>query len=263
MKNLKQILVLILILTTIFSCKKKENEQSTLSKETLSAKWIVDDASVFASFEFNKSGNYIVVVNSAAKSGKGQIVLFGTYEIIDSKTIILSDLGTISITEIGKNSIRFSIVLDSSPGDEIIITATKSDEIPNSARTALLCRTWDLISVNGVSVAGTDMELTVLFSAAGTYFVSFANPSDLGDGGLAWWTWKDNTQQSFCYSWDGEPTCDGTNEVEIAELTSSEAIIIEDTETYVLQPTSNAKSAVSMTSKALSTPKMVRGVFKK
>jgi hypothetical protein len=154
-------------------------------------------------------------------------------------------------------------VLDISPSDEIIVTATKSDEIPNSAKTALLCRTWNLITVNGESVAGTDMELTVLFSAAGTYFVSFANPADQNDGGLARWTWKDNTQQSFCYSWDGEPTCDGTNEVEVAELTATQATIIEATETYVLQPASNAKSAVSMTSNVLSGSKLARGIFKK
>lgn len=200
---MKQILVAILVLISIFSCKKDENKpKDTLSKETISAKWTVDGISVFESFEFNKSGNYIIVKYTKTKSTNNQIVLFGTYVIIDDKTIVLSDFGKIMISKIGDNSINFSILLDSNPNNEISIIATKQEEMQNSTKTELLCRTWEMVTVNGDDVTGTDNEFTVLFSAAGTYFVTFANPEDENDGGLAQWKWKDETETKLLYSWE-------------------------------------------------------------
>ena len=109
MKNLKQILIAILVLTSIISCKKDEKEpNATLEKETISAKWVVGGSSGYKSFEFNKSGNYIVVKSTTIKSTNDEIVLFGTYEIIDNTTIELSDFGTLKISEINENSISFS-----------------------------------------------------------------------------------------------------------------------------------------------------------
>jgi hypothetical protein len=262
MKNLKQILVAILVLTSIYSCKKDE-QKDILSKETISAKWVVNGTSDYKSFEFNKSGNYIVVKSATTKSTNDVIVLFGTYDIIDKTTIVLSDFGTLKISEINDNSITFSFKLTSNPDNEINIIATKQKEMQNSTKTELLCRTWEMVTVNGEDVVGTDMELTVLFSSAGTYFVSYAIPEDGNDGGLAQWKWKDETETKLLYSWDEIPVWDEEDYVEIPELTSNKLKIIEDEDTYVLQPVSNTKSAIIKTSKNLSNRIMKSGFFKK
>lgn len=249
MRNFLRILAFVLVLTSIFSCKKDEGKTKTiLEKETISAKWTVDGTSVFESFEFNKSGNYIVVKTTGTKSTNSQVVLFGTYEILDNETIVLSDLGTMKILNIGENSISFKITINSDLNTEISITATKQDITASSSKTALLCRTWKMVSLNGESVVGTEYELSVLFSDAGTYFVEFDNPDDESDGGLAQWTWKDSNETKFCYSWEGDPTCDGENEVEITELTKSVLKISEvylgiETLLYVFEPANNTKSA--------------------
>lgn len=263
MKQLIVFVTVFTILASINSCKKDENKTNDpIDKETISAKWIVDGTSDYESFEFNLSGNYIIVKEDAKKSKNELVVLFGTYEIIDDKTIILSDFGKIIVSEVGENTISFLIVLDSDPDNKISINAIKKDEMQTSTRTELLCRTWELVTVDGEDVAGTDMELTVLFSAAGTYFVSFANPEGENDGGLAQWKWKDGNEIILCYSWEGEPTCDGTHEVEISELTTNKLKIIEYEMIYVLRPASNRKSAIISSGNFLDT-KSINRFFKK
>lgn len=253
MRNLKMISLAILVLTFITACNKDENDpKETLEKSAISAKWNVDNSSEYESFEFNESGNYIVVENTTTKSTDDQIVLFGTYEIIDNKTIVLSDFGTLTISGINENSISFSIQLTSNPDNEIIIHASKQEEMESSVNTKLLCRTWEMVTINDTSVVGTDMELTVLFSAAGTYFVSYTNPDDENVGGLAQWKWKDEAQTQILYSWDETPIWDEANSIEVPELTTSTLKVIEDGDTYVLQPVSNKKSAIIKTSKRLS-----------
>ena len=264
MKFLKQILVAIFVLTFIPSCDKDENEpKENLEKAAISAKWIVSNPSKYESFEFNESGNYIVVENTITKSTNDKIILFGTYEIIDNKTIILSDFGTLTISKINENSISFSIQLTSNPDNEIIIDASKQEEMESSARTVLLCRTWQLLTVNDTSVIGTDMELTVLFSAAGTYFVSYVKPEGGNVGGLAQWKWKNEAETQFLYSWEEVPVWDEEDYVEILELSSTTLKIIEDEVTYVLQPISNTKSASIKTSNNSSNKRIKRGFFKK
>lgn len=266
MKNLKQILIAIFVLTFIASCDKNENEpKETLEKTTISAKWIVSNSSEYESFEFNESGNYIVVENTTTKSTNDQIILFGTYEIIDNKTIVLSDFGTLTISEINENSISFSIQLTSNPDNEIIIDASKKEEMESSTKTDLLCRTWEMVTVNGEPVVGTDEELTVLFSKAGTYFVSFANPEDEdeNDGGLAQWKWNNEAETQLLYSWEEVPVWDEEDFVEISELTSNKLKIIEDEDTYILEPVSNTKSTIIKSSKNLSNGVMKFGFFKK
>jgi hypothetical protein len=262
MKNLKQILVVILVLTSIYSCKKDE-QKDTLSKETISAKWVVGGTTDYDSFEFNKSGNYIVVKNTTTKSTNDQIILFGTYEIIDNKTIVLSDFGTLILSKIDENSISFSIKLTSNPNNEIIINASKQEEMGSTTKTELLCRTWELVSLNGENVVGTEDEGTVLFSKAGTYLVTWYN----GESGLAQWKWKDATEIKLLYSWEETPVWAEANFVEIIELTNSTLKILEkfDDEDllYVLKPLVNTKSSTIKSSIELNQKISKKGLLKK
>ncbi len=265
MKNLKQILLAFFMLTFIVACNKGDNDlKENLEKATISAKWNVSNSSDYDSFEFNESGNYIVVKNTTTKSTNDRIILFGTYNIIDNKTVVLSDFGTLTIASIDENSISFSIKLTSNPDIEIIIYASKQEEIESSAKTDLLCRTWEIVTENGEPVAGTDMELTILFSKAGTYFVSFVNPENENYGGLANWKWRNVEETQLRYSWDEVPNWDEENNyVEIPVLTSTVLKIILEEDVWILQPVSNKKSAMIISSKKSSNRLMKSGFFNK
>jgi len=261
MKKLKQILVAIFVLTFIVACNKDDNDpKGNLEKTTISAKWIVSNSSEYSSFEFNESGNYIVVKNTTTKSTNGQIFLFGTYEITDNKTIVLSDFGTLTLSEIDENSIDFSIKLTSNPNNEITINASKQEEMESTARTDLLCRTWEMVTINGEPVVGTEMELTVLFSKAGTYFVSYP---DNDEGGLAQWKWKNEAETQLLYSWDEVPVWEDADHVEIPELTSTKLIVIDDEDTCLLQPVSTTKSAIVKSLKDPSNKHIKSGFYNK
>ncbi len=254
MKKIRQILVALFTLTMIISCEKNQDiTQDTLSVEKISAKWVIADTSIYKSFEFNKSGNYIIVKEASVKSTSKQTVLFGTYEITDNKTLVLSDFGKIRISEITDKSISLSVSLTSSPNTEIALNALKQAEVQSSTKTDLLCRTWEMVSVNGEPVAGTEYEASVLFSASGTYFVSIADPTEDNDGGLAQWKWKDESQTKLLYSWDEIPAWDENHVVEISKLTSDSLKILEDDNTYVLKPKSNVKSSTKQAVKNMST----------
>lgn len=264
MKRIKTILIAIFALTSIISCTKDENKPNKpLEKETISAKWIVGGTSVYESFEFNKSGNYIVVKNATTKSESGQIVLFGTYVIVDETTITLSNFGTLKISTLNDNSLSFSIQLTGNPANTIVITATKQNEMATTTRTDLLCKTWEMVTLNGESVVGTDMELTVLFSKAGTYLVTFVIPLEENSGDLAQWKWKNVAETELLYSWDEVPVWSEANSVQIPELTATTLKIIEDEDTYVLQPASTSKSAVLKASKNLSNKTIKTRLFKR
>jgi len=269
MKRLKQILVAMLVVASVVSCKKDGNETNrSLEKETLSAKWVVDGTSDYKSFEFNESGSYIVVKNSPEKSTDNQMVLFGTYEIVDNETIVLSDFGTMKVTELNDDSIGFSIQLTGNPNSDVIIMAAKQAEMKSSKKTDLLCRTWKLVTDNDENVAGTDQELTVLFSAAGTYYVSFANPSDDNEDGLAQWKWTDETESTFFYSWSDVPVWSEESKVEIIELTKNVLKILEkyddgDENLYELEPMLNAKSANANPTKTQNAKSLKNGFLKR
>ena len=107
----------------------------------------------------------------------------------------------------------------------------------------MLCRTWKLISINGENVAGTEDEITVLFSQAGTYLVSYPE----GSTGLAQWKWKDSSETAFLYSWEDVPIWDEEDYVDIVELTNSVLKILEtwgpdDEDLYILEPLINVKA---------------------
>jgi hypothetical protein len=254
MKKNKQILMILFALTMIISCEKNPIvSQDTLSVEKISAKWVIDGISIYKSFEFNKSGNYIVVKKASTDSTSKQFVLFGTYEITDKKTLVLSDFGKIKISEISDKSLSFSVSLITSPNIEVAITASKNAEIQSTTKTDLLCRTWEMVTINGKNVVGTDNDLSVLFSASGTYFVSFANPTDENHGGLAQWKWKDDSQTNILYSWDEVPVWNKSEFVEISKLTSDSLKILEKEDTYVLKPKSNLKSNLKQGMKSIPT----------
>jgi len=228
MNTIKQFLLVVVLFSVLISCKKEEEEILTaiLDKENLSAKWLVDDSSTYQSFEFNKSGNYIIIKNTK-KSTEAQEILFGTYQI-NKNTITLSDFGNIEVAEITDNSVRFLIV-----SDNITINAAKKEEMDSTTRTDLLCKTWKTISIDGVVVTGTNDEFSVIFSAAGTYFVSYTNTNYQF---LATWEWDDASETVFIYSYN-----ETSGSAEVTALSANNLEVTEYGEVTVLEPASNTK----------------------
>ncbi|CAA0161374.1 hypothetical protein [Tenacibaculum maritimum] len=269
MRILTQILFLSFILISISACDKNENDpKETLKATTISAKWNVNNSNEYKSFEFNNSGSYIIVKkkSSTKKSANDQTILFGTYEIMEDKKVVLSDFGTLIFSDVKENSVSFSIQPLSNPNNEIIMSASKQEEMEATTKTELLCRTWKMVSVNGEEVVGTRYELSVLFSKAGTYFVEPVNFGDDENGGLSNWKWSDSSETKFLYSWNTPPVWDEKVAVEVIELTNNSLKILErfegeEDEFYELVPSNNTKSAKIELNKALN--KQIRSGFLK
>jgi hypothetical protein len=265
MKKIANKILVLLTVATLISCDKSENStDNNVNNITYKAKWLVEENGDYKSFEFNESGNYIIVKNAPEGSATSEIVRFGTYETTDDKVLNLSNFGILKIQNTTANRMSFSIATLDNPETEINLNAQRQAEIANSTSTDLLCRTWELVTTNGETVAGTDMELTVLFSAAGTYFVTYLNPTDENDGGLAQWVWTNSNEDSLCYSWDGTaPVCNGENTVSITSLSANTLTIVENSDVYVLQPLTSGKSTNTQSIKTKSKLHLKKGFFKK
>ena len=263
MKKLSKILCVIFAITCIAGCSSNENDTiETPVNTTINAKWTVNNSTEYKSFEFNDSGNYIITKNAAdakktTTTNEIKTIFFGTYIFIDDNTLELSDFGTLTIDNMDEKAIHFTLKLNNNTNTETFIEADREEEITNSTNTELLCRTWQLISIDGQNVLGTDEELTVLFSRAGTYFVTNNNP--LEEGGLAEWNWTDSTQTFLEYSWNKGLGSDGI--VEVSNLTSTSLTITEDGEIFILEPISNQKTSKTDTKKYSGVVKS--GIFKR
>lgn len=225
-----------LALTALFvlaGCKKDNSEELPVDEtvKSISAKWnISSTASSYISIEFNESLTYIIVSSEEVKSAEGEgAVLFGTYEVVDKSTLKLNGFGTVLLGDVGSQNITFT--LRPTGQSSQTITASKSPTtIPASSRTEMICKTWklDKIEYFGLTVSekieceeeNAGLTITVLFSAAGTYFVDRSDD----EGGLAVWEWKNQEQTQFNYAW-GDVLWDGY--VEIAELTKTKLVIKE------------------------------------
>ncbi|MFB9054110.1 hypothetical protein ACFFVB_13560 [Formosa undariae] len=266
MKKISQILLTLFVFTLILSCDSSDNGENEFTETpedtTINAKWVVSNSSAYESFEFNESGNYIILKSSEAdRTTEEPNILFGTYSLVDDETVVLSDFGTLFISDIDNSSINFSIALTSNPENLIQIEAAKQTEIEKSTNTDLLCQTWQLVSFNGNDVIGTSEELTVLFSRAGTYFVTNTSPLSDNSGGLAIWSWNNSAQTQIYYNWDQGDNTDGL--AYITELTSNSLVIDEDGEISVLKPLSNTETTIVKPEDLVSKDILKKGFLKR
>jgi hypothetical protein len=239
----------------LVSCDKDKDKESDsgVSVNTISAKWEISDSkSPYASFEFNKDGNYIVVENvgmnsknlsknstvslfennsskaTITRSSESNLspIHFGTYKIEGNK-IILSGFGLIEVISITAEEFSFSFTLEAT-GQKNSFVAGKSDEpISSSSRTDMFCRTWvvEKMTINGElddDIIGT----VVLFSKAGTYLVLY--DGEEGEAGLAEWKWANTAETKFYYSWDNWEYDWEDNVVTINQLSNNILIIQEN-----------------------------------
>ncbi|MDR2389048.1 MAG: hypothetical protein LBD89_04590, partial [Tannerellaceae bacterium] len=160
---------------TAVSCDKDNGDDGqTLSPNTISAKWeIAASTSKYASFEFNRDGNYIVVervegenyavlknsvgrnsscslfqktatrkASTRASSDSGlSPIHFGTYKIEGDK-IILSGFGIIDVISFTAEEFTFSFTLEATGKNETYVANKAADPISSTSRTDMFCRTW-------------------------------------------------------------------------------------------------------------------------
>ncbi|WP_440120135.1 hypothetical protein [Tenacibaculum sp. Ill] len=269
MKNLNTFIALFLTVFITISCSKNEQEDivKAIEKEKISAKWEINNNDTYQSVEFNEDGKYILVRNTPTTEetqlkNSTPSILFGDYEILNSTTINLIDFGKITITDLKSDSMDFIIVNDENPEIEVSVTSAKIEKIENSTNTELLCKTWIMKTVNGESVIGTEHELTVIFSQAGTYFVELANPTPDNEGGLAEWKWSDETEKTLCYSWDSIPDCVDGRQVSVT-VSSDKLTIVEGEDTYELTPYNSVSTEQAKKQKSALQFTFSKGIFKK
>ena len=254
-KNLIYLMVFAFVFAFV-SCDKDNEGDSGVTVNTLSAKWEISDRnSPYASFEFNKDGNYIVVRNieglrsasaiskvplfksnhlRAAKTRSSESesnlspLHFGTYRI-EGNRIILSGFGLIEVTSITAEEFSFSFTLEAT-GEKNNFVAGKSEEpISSSSRTDMFCRTWivETFTEDGEIIEELEEIIgsIVLFSKAGTYLVLYGGEG--GDAGLSEWKWANQEETELYYSWDNWTDDWSENIVTITDLTGTSLIIQE------------------------------------
>lgn len=185
---------------------------------------VEDGTDVFLKAGLNKESSFLqqypkkIDIRSSSDS-KFSSVHFGKFQI-DGNTINLSGFGTITVTSITADKFSFSFSLEST-GENWNFTTNKAKEpILASSRTEMFCRTWIIHNViideTTLSEAeknwyvyqyGSDWKAeaekeligaTVLFTKAGTYFVSYAD-EELNPG-LFWWKWGNKEETVIHYS---------------------------------------------------------------
>jgi hypothetical protein len=215
------ILLSLLFISLSFSCTKDSATETepTNTTETgisfeqsgITHKFLINNSNAYESIEFNASGNYIVVQNSKAEQ-----VLFGTYNIIDSKQINLADFGTIIFTDLSGIDAILILKLNGS-AEEISLEANLAEEVDLTDNSSLINRTWEVTSFGGLPVH----DFYVFISAAGTYMV---DNQFMGDMGISYgiWTWcnEDKTKLAFTLD-DTALNCESINVIDEIEMTEN------------------------------------------
>lgn len=160
-------------LTTDENNNGNQNDSTaTISKvttETISAKWVVSGNAEYKSFEFTKSGQYIITKNGPLKSDD-EVVLYGTYYINDEGGVVIDAVGVLKITFNGDDTIAIELYELETPDVKIPMTAEKIAAIAVGTKTEMLCQAWRMESMNDTSTLGTIMDMTIVFTNSGTYY---------------------------------------------------------------------------------------------
>jgi len=196
--------------------KEEEQDQDVISKESIAAKWVVaGDNQPIEFVEFFEDNTYLIIANQPLKSTQADINYLGTYEILSTNILQLSDFGTMKFRMNGHNGAVIEVKLENDR--EYSLNVEKTEMIAGTNRTKMLCRIWKRESYgNDTFLKG--FELKVLFSISGTYFASLKDPEGNRFGTLNYWKWSDETESAICVSNSFPVVCDSLEQIEIVEL---------------------------------------------
>lgn len=229
MNKSQQIIALLLIITiSFFSCSKEDNSTETPEKENINKKWIVENSTEFKSIEFDTNGNYIITKNKSSITSKvkeaEEIILLGTYEILDTDIFLLSDFGTLKFDDSDPSHIKFSVKYEGSDTYTYELNVTKAAEFASTPKTDLLCNnTWKFTRIEPIK----DTISLINFSKAGTCFTNFSNISAnvMNITQLGKWKWQDKEETKIVITQINDADWirdrDGEIELEITKLNGS------------------------------------------
>lgn len=167
---------MLLALGTLVSCSSDDDDVAsapTPQYETVAARYdITSSNSPYESIEFTASGNYILIQNGSARAKQNatralapkskftasalvaksvpqtrasynQVILTGTYSYANG-VYTLDNNTTVSVT-VGEDGSYYNVVFTNGDGTTSTFEADKAvTQITNSAKTNLLCRTWNM-----------------------------------------------------------------------------------------------------------------------
>jgi hypothetical protein len=225
MNKLKHIIATLLIISCLFSCSKEDNNSiiKESQKESINNKWIVENSPEFKSIEFDSNGNYIITKNKSTKTSKPteEIIVLGTYEILDTDVFLLSNFGTMKFDDSDPNHIKFSIKYEGSDTYTYDLNVTKAAGFVSTPKTDLLCgNTWKFTRKESIK----DTLNLINFSKAGTCFTNFSNiPSNIANSTeFGKWKWQDKEETKIIITQIKSPQWiidkDGEVELEITKL---------------------------------------------
>jgi hypothetical protein len=215
MKNLRLTftftLILVQIIGIIYSCKKSSDDNLPESefKKLISQKWMINNTKSSSSekylwFEFFLDSTYII------KKADGKSISGKNNTNVETKTLILSDFGHITINTLSDKKLSFHLKLnDFSNNTEM--SATSASIIDNSNQTDLLCKKWRIDKIVYKNTLGSydsvefphipainDFLLVksseVIFSKYGTYFVTNEYEDSLQYINNNPWRWNNNSE---------------------------------------------------------------------
>jgi len=274
-KLLRMVIISLITTLLVLSCGKNDDDEkeATETIEKISAKWDVPQPAEYLSLEFTEDGDYIIILPSnqtksrkitsagnsflkhpvskdvSLRSLEAASIVVGTYKVNEAK-IELANYGTLDIINLTENEFSFKLTLKGSSSTQDYYTTKAATTIANSSRTKLLCKNWNIESVEweprdydgdgyidnddeGTDLIGT----TVFFSKYGTYLVIYPPQYYIEEGEdpfmLAYWKWKDSNENVLLYSdSNNEWGEDNGGEVDVVSLTENEMTFSEDGNTF-------------------------------
>jgi len=210
---------LLLVIFLSYSCTNDDViPEDVISYRNLNFKWMVENTSEYASFEFNCSGNFIVVKNNRLLSYP--TIILGKYTPLSTRRMELTGLGMMDISTLNDKHFRFTLKLDSDPDNDIEFEAIKAPLIDGASSLHQLFRTWELVSFNGEDVKA---KMIAIFGAAGTFLVKWP----LEEPSLATWQWRDQSKRQICVLWNPDDDCSEENQIRIIGLSDEQLMIYE------------------------------------
>lgn len=198
MKKIAQAIVFIIVIISFSYCSKDEETTIETVKESIDKKWIVENSTEFQSIEFDSNGNYIIIKNSGNTISKNakkaeDIFVTGTYEILDTDILLLSNFGSMKFDDSDPANVKFSIKYEGSDTYTYELKVTKAAEFTSTLKTDLLCdNTWKFTKKAPIK----DTVTLINFSKAGTCFTNFSITSQNAGHYIEFgkWEWFDNTE---------------------------------------------------------------------
>ena len=207
---------------SLYSCGKiivnntsTSSGYSSSSLDTLIGKWSIHDTA-YSSFEFTKSGYYLVLDSIYKEKKRVFDSHYGTYKI-NKRNVDLSEYGAIKLISLEENSIGFELKFP----DQTDTLKLKGKKDPGGVRitsvnTDLLCRNWKVDIVKG-KITYSKIKGTIIFTESGTYFANISSSSpSISLNQAAQWVWKNDT--TLCTGLNGLPKCDDKNNLKIISL---------------------------------------------